>query len=109
MMTKKNNQPCRYDSLAEKIKSIELKIVEIRNSLRSLKDDFSESEAPKARDVIVVNNKANKKEHEHGELCDCVTCEPTWEEEKEANAAAYEAVRDICIESLLEVDSKGET
>jgi len=107
-MTKKNNQPCRYSGLAEKIESIELKIVEIRKSLRSLKDDFNESESPMTRGAIVVNNKANKKEYEHGELCDCVTCEPTWEEEKEANAAAYEAVRDICIESLLEVDSKGE-
>jgi len=105
-MKKKNNKICCYSGLTEKIESIETKISEIRKSLIDMRDDFAVNDSIPT--VVVVKEETGDGNEEHGELCDCVTCEPTWEEEKEANAAAYEAVRDICIESLLEVDSKGE-
>ena len=73
-----------YNNLTEQIDMIEIKIGEIRNSLADLKKTFLE-----------------KSEEDTQELEIC-------QDEIDADAAALEAVRDICLESLLESDSKGE-
>jgi len=74
-----------YNNLTEQIDMIETKIGEIRNSLADLKKTFLET--------------SSEEKLEELEIC---------QDELDADAAAMEAVRDICLESLLEIDSKGE-
>ena len=62
---------------------IETKIGEIRNSLADLKKTFLETNIEE-------------------------TAEEICQDEIDADAAAMEAVREICLESLLDIDSKGD-
>tara|TARA_Y100000296_G_C5003950_1_gene171625 strand:- start:105 stop:350 length:246 start_codon:yes stop_codon:yes gene_type:complete len=72
-----------YNNLTEQIDMIETKIGEIRNSLADLKKTFLETNIEE-------------------------TAEEICQDEIDADAAAMEAVREICLESLLDIDSKGE-
>ena len=72
-----------YNNLTEQIDMIETKIGEIRNSLADLKKTFLETNIEETPE----------------EIC---------QDEIDADAAAMEAVREICLESLLDIDSKGE-
>ena len=85
MKTKKS-----YERIAEKIDTIETKIGEIRNSLCDLKDSFSTKKPP----VTIL-----EEEDLDPEIC---------YDEIEADMAAYEAIRDICLESMLDVEPIGE-
>ena len=82
MKTKKS-----YKKIAEKIETIETKIGEIRNSLGDLKDSFSSKKPP---ETIL---------EDEPEVCP---------DEIEADMAAYEAIRDICLESMLDSEPIGE-
>ena len=72
-----------YNNLTEQIDMIETKIGEIRNSLADLKKTFLETNIEE-------------------------TAEEICQDEIDADAAAMEAVREICLESLLDIDSKGD-
>ena len=89
---KKSNTFC-YSNLSEKIKTMESKIIEIRKSLVDLKDSFS----------IAINDDVTKspsqEDEEQEEVC---------LDEIEADAAAFEAVREICLDSLFDIPPKGE-
>jgi hypothetical protein len=105
-MKKKNNKICCYSGLTEKIESIETKISEIRKSLIDMRDDFAVNDSVPT--VVVVEEETDNENEEHGEFCDCVECEPNWPGEQESNTAAYEAVREICLDSLFDVEPKGD-
>ena len=77
-MTKKKNE-C-YTDLLSKLDSLDLKIRHVKNQLQDLRAMFS----TKAEDNEV-----------------CI-------DEVEADKAAYDAIREICIESLIETDPKGD-
>jgi len=110
-MKKKNNKICCYSGLTEKIESIETKISEIRKSLIDMRDNFtvdSDDVVSSIPTVVVVKEETGDGNEEHGELCDCIKCEPNWPGEQESNTTVYEAVREICLDSLFDVESKGD-
>ena len=72
-----------YIQLLDKIDLVEEKVYEIQDSLKVL------------RDVLLSSY-------------DDVAGEEVCEDEIEANQAVYDAIGDICIESLLDLDPKGE-
>ena len=72
-----------YIQLLDKIDLVEEKIYEIQDSLKVL------------REVLLSSY-------------DDVAGEEVCEDEIEANKAVYDAIGDICIESLLDLDPKGE-
>jgi|6_EtaG_2_1085325.scaffolds.fasta_scaffold17306_2 hypothetical protein len=78
-----------YNKLKEKIETIETKICEINDSLSDLKKTFSKEEPPDILD----------EEEMEPEIC---------LDEIEADKAAYEAIRDICLESMLDSEPIGE-
>ncbi len=82
MKTKKKR--C-YNTLTEKLDTMETKISKISESL----DDLKKTVSTPARD----------EEPEEEEICP---------DEIEADAAVFEAIRDICLDSLFDVESKGE-
>ena len=85
MKTKKG-----YKKIAEKIDTIDTKICEIRDSLGSLKDSFSTKKPP----VPTLED-----EDLDPEVC---------YDEIEADMAVYEVIRDICLESMLDLEPVGE-
>ena len=72
-----------YIQLLDKIDLVEEKIYEIQDSLKVL------------REVLLSSY-------------DDVAGEEVCEDEIEANKAVYDAIGEICIESLLDLDPKGE-
>ena len=72
-----------YIQLLDKIDLVEEKVYEIQDSLKVL------------REVLLSSY-------------DDVAGEEVCEDEIKANKAAYDAIGDICIESLLDLDPKGE-
>jgi len=72
-----------YIQLLDKIDLVEEKIYEIQDSLKVL------------REVLLSSY-------------DDVAGEEVCEDEIEANKAVYDAIGDICIESLLDIEPKGE-
>jgi len=109
-MKKKNNKICYYGGLTEKIESIETKISEIRKSLIDMRDNFTvdSDNIISSIPTVVVEEGTGDENEEHGELCDCIKCEPNWPGEQESNTTVYEAVREICLDSLFDVESKGD-
>tara|TARA_Y100000310_G_scaffold272387_1_gene287311 strand:- start:720 stop:980 length:261 start_codon:yes stop_codon:yes gene_type:complete len=85
MKTKKG-----YKKIAEKIDTIDTKICEIRDSLGDLKDSFSTKKPP----VTILED-----EDTEPEICP---------DEIEADMAVYEVIRDICLESMLDLEPVGE-
>ena len=77
-----------YGKITEKIDTIENKISEIRDSLSGLKNTFSKKTPPD-----------NLQEDDDPEIC---------YDEVEADMAAYEVIRDICLESMLDTEPIGE-
>jgi len=72
-----------YIQLLDKIDLVEEKVYEIQDSLKVL------------REVLLSSY-------------DDVAGEEVCEDEIEANKAVYDAIGDICIESLLDIEPKGE-
>ena len=75
---KKKNKVC-YNTLVKQLNSMDNQICQIKEQIRQLKSCF------------VIN--------EEEEIC---------MDEIEADRAALEAINDICLESLLDVEPKGE-
>ena len=78
-----------YSKITEKIDMMEDKICEIRDSLSNLKNTFSKKAPPENLDDL----------DDDPEIC---------YDEIEADMAAYEAIRDICLESMLGSEPVGE-
>jgi hypothetical protein len=94
----------RYSKITEKIDTIENKICEIRDSLSGLKNTFSKKTPP--------DNLDDDPEDLDPDMCfdpDPEDLDPEiCHDEVEADMAAYEAIRDICLESMLDIEPIGE-
>jgi archaellum component FlaC len=82
-MAKKENIMC-YNDITEKFERMETKITQIKDGIRQLKERIYQMREP-----------VDVEEEE------CL-------DEIEADVAALEAIHDICIESLFEIEPKGE-